>query len=362
MEATRREEAQKLAETLAAKGDLKVDISQIKELDSAKLVAMQVEQLAKEKKEMDERLRIVGKRVDYLERAMRKEERALMPEDYEKQKAQDRADHDEANARAREQDIAQQKASIELKTRLGRMMPDYTIARAAVATKQEEEYQKARVQAQKRIEDEKAKFKASVIARRTAEKEERERRRLEEERAEREEQERMEEEERQVREKEEAEAKRRAEEEASKAETAEKAAKVKAERDAERAKLDEIARKQREREAEAEARRLARGSGGGISRQPESTPATNGSPGRPTFVAGGGGGWRAREAAKGSGKPADEAQTPPTTAANGSPSQTPPAVEPATGAWRPTRGRGGATPGATRGGTPTGRGGGASRW
>ena len=53
-----------------------MDISQIKELDSAKLVAMQVEQLAKEKKEMDERLRIVGKRVDYLERAMRKEERA----------------------------------------------------------------------------------------------------------------------------------------------------------------------------------------------------------------------------------------------------------------------------------------------
>ena len=191
MEATRREEAQKLAETLAAKGDLKVDISQIKELDSAKLVAMQVEQLAKEKKEMDERLRIVGKRVDYLERAMRKEERALMPEDYEKQKAQDRTDHEEANARAREQAIAQQKASIELKTRLGRMLPDYTTARAAVATKQEEEYQKARAKALKRIEDEKAKFKATVVARRKAEREERERRRVEEEQAEREEQGRL---------------------------------------------------------------------------------------------------------------------------------------------------------------------------
>ncbi|ORX38486.1 eukaryotic translation initiation factor 3 110 kda subunit [Kockovaella imperatae] len=367
MEATRREEAQKLAETLAAKGDLKVDISQIKELDSAKLVAMQVEQLAKEKREMDERLRIVGKRVDYLERAMRKEERQLMPEDYERQKAQDRADHDEANARAREQAIAQQKASIELKTRLGRMMPDYLVARAAVASQQEQEFQRARTAAQKKIESEKAKFKASVLARRKEEKDERERKRAEEERAEREEQERAAEEARLAQEREAEEAKARAEQEAAKAEAAEKAAKIRAEREAERAKADEQARRQREREAEAEARRAARTSGGGITRQPPSstsTPTANGSPSRPSFVAGGGA-WRAREAAKVGGQiPEAAARSSPATAdsasANGP--QTP--TEPASGAWRPSRGRGGATPSSTRGGTPTGRGGGGGggRW
>ena len=181
MEQTRREEAQKLAQTLAARGDLKVDISQIKELDAAKLVAMQVEQLAKEKREMDDRLRIVGKRVDHLERALRKEERPLLVDDYERQKAEDKEDYIQANARAREQAIAQQKASVELKKRLGRMMPDYLVARDAVESQQEEAFQRARTTAAKKIEEEKAKFKASVLARRKADKERREQHRREEE-------------------------------------------------------------------------------------------------------------------------------------------------------------------------------------
>jgi translation initiation factor 3 subunit A len=187
MEATRREEAQKLAQTLAAKGDLKVDISSIEDLDSTKLVAMQVEQLAKEKRELNERLRIVAKRVDHLERAFRKEERPLLAEDYERQKKEDREAHDRANALAREQAIEQQKASIELKKRLGRMMPDYLVARQAVESQQQQEFQAARAAASKKIEEEKAKFKASVIARRQAEKE-----REEQERAEAEERERVE--------------------------------------------------------------------------------------------------------------------------------------------------------------------------
>ena len=185
MEQTRREEAQKLAQTLAAKGDLKVDISNIDNLDSSKLVAMQVEQLAKEKRELNDKLRIVGKRVDHLERAYRKEERPLLAEDYERQKVEDRAAHERANILAREQAIAQQKATVELKTRLGRMMPDYLVTRQAVASAQEEAFQQAREQAAAIIAEEKAKFKAQVLARRREEKE-----RIAREIAEREEQER----------------------------------------------------------------------------------------------------------------------------------------------------------------------------
>ena len=173
METTRREEAQKLAQTLAAKGDLKVDITGIEDLDSSKLVALQVEQLAKEKRELNDRLRIVAKRVDHLERALRKEERPLLAEDYERQKVEDRAAHERANVAAREQAIEQQKATVELKNRLGRMMPDYLAARNAVASQQEKEFQAAKASAAQKIAQAKAAFKAEVIARRREENERR---------------------------------------------------------------------------------------------------------------------------------------------------------------------------------------------
>lgn len=178
MDETRFLEAKKLAESLAAKGGLKVDISGVEDLDSSKLVAMQVEQLAKEKRELNERLRIVAKRVDHLERAFRKEERPLLAEDYERQKEEDRIVHDKANKLARKQAMEHQKAAVELKTRLGRMMPDYLVAREAVESKREAEFQAARAAATKKIEVEKAKFKATVVARRQAEKERRESERL----------------------------------------------------------------------------------------------------------------------------------------------------------------------------------------
>ena len=187
MEATRREEAQKLAQTLAAKGDLKVDISRIEDLDSTKLVAMQVEQLAKEKRELNERLRIVAKRVDHLERAFRKEERPLLVEDYERQKTEDKVAHERATAKARQQAIEHQKATVELKQRLGRMLPDYMVVRQAVESQQELAFQVARAAAAKNVEEEKTKFKASVMARRKAEREKRERERQAAEEAEREE-------------------------------------------------------------------------------------------------------------------------------------------------------------------------------
>jgi translation initiation factor 3 subunit A len=47
-------------------------------LDTESIIGLQVAQLEKEKKEVAERLRIVAKRVDHIERANRKEERPLL--------------------------------------------------------------------------------------------------------------------------------------------------------------------------------------------------------------------------------------------------------------------------------------------
>lgn len=141
--------------------------------------------MAKEKSQLNERLRIVAKRVDHLERAFRKEERPLLAADYERQKVEDRKTHEAANAAAREAAIAQQRAAIELKTRLGRMMPDYLVARELVESQRQEEFERARKAAEKKIAEEKQKFKEQVIARRKEERERRERARREEEEAER---------------------------------------------------------------------------------------------------------------------------------------------------------------------------------
>lgn len=141
--------------------------------------------MAKEKSQLNERLRIVAKRVDHLERAFRKEERPLLAADYDRQKVADREAHDAANAAARDAAIAQQKAAIELKTRLGRMMPDYVVAREQVESQRKEEFERSRKAAEKKIQEEKQKFKDEVVRRRQQEREARERRRAEEEEAER---------------------------------------------------------------------------------------------------------------------------------------------------------------------------------
>lgn len=137
---------------------------------------------------MADRLRIVGKRVDHLERAMRKEERPLLAQDYERQKAEDRIAHDNANQLAREEAIARQAAEKDLKERLSRMLPDYLESRKAVESQHAAEFERAREAAQRKIAEEKEKFKAKVLERRRKDKERRERQRAEEEAREREEQ------------------------------------------------------------------------------------------------------------------------------------------------------------------------------
>ena len=181
IDSTRREEAKRLAEQLAAKGQLKVDMKEIENLDSDQVLQMQVQQLSKERREMSERLRIVGKRVDHLERAMRKEERPLLADDYTRQKADDEQSHARAQVQARETAIAHQKAEKELKERLARMMPDYKLARKQVESDLANELERQREEAEIRIKEEKDKFRAKVLARRKADKERRERERAEEE-------------------------------------------------------------------------------------------------------------------------------------------------------------------------------------
>jgi len=181
------DEARKMAEGLKARGGLKVDASTLDNLDTDGLVQLQVEQLEKEKRETSERLRIIAKRVDHIERAFRKEEIPLVLADYERQKADDLAAHETLQKRTREESKQKHEADLALKNRLARMLGDYNQVKDDITRAQAGEFERRRKVAHVRIAEEKAKLRERVLAERA---EERRRRQEEEEAYEREEVER----------------------------------------------------------------------------------------------------------------------------------------------------------------------------
>lgn len=198
MENNRTEEARKLAQAL--KGTLKgpVEVSNTllllmtrmylvrqQEMDTSDpdvLIRMQVAHLEKEKRDLNERLRIVSKRVDHVERAFRKEERPLLAEDYERQQADDR----EAFATNTQATLTASKEKHEIdmitKMRLSRMMDDYHVRHAAMMEKRNEDFKKREAAAQKSISEEKAKRLAERQAANLKAREEEDKRKAEEER------------------------------------------------------------------------------------------------------------------------------------------------------------------------------------
>ena len=151
-------------------------------LSTDNLMRLQVEQLEKEKKELNERMRIAAKRLDHIERAYRKEERPLLAKDYEIQQANDRAAHEAAQRTRIESAKLVHEQDLETKKRLARIMGDYKAFREVVVGKRSEEFAKRQELAQQKIEEEKAKRRKLILKQR----EEERARRAEEERIKRE--------------------------------------------------------------------------------------------------------------------------------------------------------------------------------
>ncbi|KAG6908234.1 hypothetical protein DXG01_005627 [Tephrocybe rancida] len=259
LETIRIDEAKKYAQSLVDKGILKPnDVDKLETIDTEGLIVIQVAQLEKEKKELSERLRIVAKRVDHIERAYRKEERPLLVKDYEHQQKTDRETHDAIQRTRLESARSAHAEDMATKARLARMQEDYSARRQVIVSRKAAEFAKKKEAAHQKIEEEKTKRRNAVLKER-----EQERQRVEKEEKLR--RDRAEEEARAAAEREAEEERLRAEAEAAaeaaeatRREAEEKAAAMRKEREAERAAAAEKARLQLQREEEAEARLRAR--------------------------------------------------------------------------------------------------------
>lgn len=238
------DESQKLINELKASGALgDLSDSELVGLDTSKLRAMQLEQLEKSTKDINERMRITAKKIDHLERAFRRAEMPLVIQDAEDQARLDKANFVEKQKATRELAKAKHADDLALKARMVRILPDFDAYRKILRSKRDDTYQRKVADAEKALEH--AKQERRVAYRKQMEEEERLGREQEEK-------------DRLAYEKELADAAAREEAEKEKErQQAERQAKIEAER-AERAerdkKLDEQARVQREREEAAEAK------------------------------------------------------------------------------------------------------------
>ncbi|GEQ72064.1 hypothetical protein JCM33374_g5750 [Metschnikowia sp. JCM 33374] len=115
----------KIAEEINAKGIIKIDLDNMEDLDTDKLRAMQIEQLSKDRKVLDERMKIVFKKADHSERARRKYELKLLEKDAEAQKERDAKAYEALKQAKIEKAKKEFKNSTSIKERLTRVLPDF---------------------------------------------------------------------------------------------------------------------------------------------------------------------------------------------------------------------------------------------
>lgn len=176
-ERIQRENTQKELDELKKKG-INIGDVDINDLDSNRIRTLRVSQLEKEKNDLNKNMKVTGKRIDHLERAFRKEEIKLLPQDYELQREKDMATYDKFKAETLKEAERKHKEDVALKHRLKRLLPVYEQFRADLEERRHEEFEKRRRDAEKE-------FNKQVEKRKREERERKLRQRREREEAER---------------------------------------------------------------------------------------------------------------------------------------------------------------------------------
>ncbi|CAN8097508.1 unnamed protein product [Discula destructiva] len=287
-EIQRREVESTLKELKLETKALGIDEEDLANLDSSRLRAMKLAQLERVKNDVNEKLRITGKRIDHLERAFRKEEAKKLGEDYEKQRADDLKSYEKEKAERLAKSKETHAASVELKHRVQRLVPYYEKFKSALTQSRSEDFEKRNRAAARELDKAIAERKREYREKKLREKRERE------------------EKEQALRDAEEKAARDKEEREQKEAQRREEFARIKAQREEERQEALEKAALQARREEEALARRKAEKEGArgglpirGAAPAIERTDSAERPTGPPRIaIAGNKPSWREREAAK----------------------------------------------------------------
>ena len=182
----RRENNEKELNELRNKG-INIGEVDLDDLDSNRLRLLRISQLEKEKDNLDKNLRSTYRRIDHLERAFRKEEVKLLPNDYEAQRERDIASYEKIKDETLKQAERKHKDDVALKHRLSRILPTYEQFRSDLEERRHEEFEKRRKNADREYQNAVEKRKRGERERKARERRERE----EAERRAREEEERL---------------------------------------------------------------------------------------------------------------------------------------------------------------------------
>ena len=238
LERVRKEELKKqIADLKLGPKGIDVPDEELENLDANRIRQLKLNQLEREKNDVNEKLRITGKRLDHLERAFRKEEAKKLPEDYNSQREKDLAAYEKTKAQTLKDAEAKHAENVELKHRLSRLVGPYEKFREEISNSRRDQFDKQQRDAERELNKAMDARRKEYRDRKAREKRER----AEQDRILREEEER---------------AAKEAEEKAAREETkrAEFAA-LKAVREKERVEAMAMAELQRKRAEEAEARR-----------------------------------------------------------------------------------------------------------
>ncbi|KAG8542404.1 hypothetical protein GDO81_026793, partial [Engystomops pustulosus] len=168
---TVRERLEQIKKTeLGAKAFKDIDIENLEELDPDFIMAKQVEQLEKEKKELQERLKNQEKKIDYFERAKRLEEIPLIKKAYEEQRIMDMELWEQQEAERINTLMLEREKAVEHKNRMSRMLEDRDAFVSKLKSARRSVYEEKLKQFNERLSEEK---KARLEERKRQRKEER---------------------------------------------------------------------------------------------------------------------------------------------------------------------------------------------
>lgn len=151
-EAIKQQEKRKIAEEINAKGIIKIDMDNLDALDTDKLHAMQIQQLNKDKKDLEEKLKVLAKKTDHNERAMRKYELQYYAKDAQAQQERDTKAFEEFKQAKISKAKAEYEKSLSLKQRLSRVLPDYQEFKSVIESKNQQKLAEVRQNVKKQLE------------------------------------------------------------------------------------------------------------------------------------------------------------------------------------------------------------------